>query len=62
MPSRSKYLPPSMMREARAILGGNGITPDYPMVRHMDNLESLRTYEGTDEMHILILGDAIMLN
>jgi glutaryl-CoA dehydrogenase len=46
-------------REARTILGGNGITLDYPVIRHMNNLESVRTYEGTDEVHTLILGNAI---
>ncbi|MCA1688682.1 MAG: acyl-CoA dehydrogenase family protein [Actinobacteria bacterium] len=46
-------------REARAILGGNGITLDYPVMRHMNNLESVLTYEGTSEVHTLILGHAI---
>ncbi len=46
-------------REARTILGGNGITLDYPMMRHANNLESVRTYEGTDEVHTLILGNVI---
>ncbi|ABG04706.1 acyl-CoA dehydrogenase-like protein [Rubrobacter xylanophilus DSM 9941] len=46
-------------REARAILGGNGVTLDYPPLRHANNLESVRTYEGTDEVHTLILGQAI---
>ncbi|MBF6672654.1 MULTISPECIES: acyl-CoA dehydrogenase family protein [Glutamicibacter] len=43
-------------REARTILGGNGITLDYSPLRHANNLESVRTYEGTDEVHTLILG------
>ncbi|ALV44213.1 acyl-CoA dehydrogenase [Arthrobacter alpinus] len=43
-------------REARTILGGNGITLDYSPMRHANNLESVRTYEGTDEVHTLILG------
>jgi glutaryl-CoA dehydrogenase len=43
-------------REARTILGGNGITLDYSPLRHANNLESVRTYEGTDEIHTLILG------
>ena len=47
-------------REARTILGGNGVTLDYPVMRHMANLESVRTYEGTDEVHALILGNAII--
>jgi glutaryl-CoA dehydrogenase len=46
-------------REARTILGGNGITSDFPVMRHMANLESVRTYEGTDEVHTLILGNAM---
>jgi len=43
-------------RGAREILGGNGITLDYSPLRHASNLESVRTYEGTDEIHALILG------
>jgi glutaryl-CoA dehydrogenase len=46
-------------REARTILGGNGITLEYPVIRHANNLESVRTYEGTDEVHTLILGQSI---
>ena len=46
-------------REARSILGANGITLEYPVVRHMNNLESVLTYEGTSEIHTLILGEAI---
>jgi len=46
-------------REARTVLGGNGITLDYPPLRHAANLESVRTYEGTDEVHTLILGQHI---
>ncbi|MBT2585762.1 acyl-CoA dehydrogenase family protein [Arthrobacter sp. ISL-95] len=46
-------------REARTILGGNGITLDYSPLRHANNLESVRTYEGTDEVHTLILGQHI---
>jgi len=41
---------------AREILGANGITDDYPIMRHMMNIESVYTYEGTNEMHTLILG------
>ena len=44
---------------ARGILGANGITSDYPVMRHMMNIESVYTYEGTDEMHTLILGHDI---
>ena len=46
-------------REARSILGGNGITLDYSPLRHAANLESVRTYEGTDEVHTLVLGQHI---
>jgi glutaryl-CoA dehydrogenase len=46
-------------REARTILGANGITLEYPVVRHMNNLESVVTYEGTSEIHTLILGEAV---
>lgn len=46
-------------RSARTILGGNGITLEYSPLRHANNLESVRTYEGTDEIHTLIIGRAI---
>ncbi|MCB1247615.1 MAG: acyl-CoA dehydrogenase family protein [Acidimicrobiia bacterium] len=46
-------------REARSVLGANGITLEYPVVRHMNNLESVFTYEGTNEIHTLVLGQAI---
>ncbi len=46
-------------REARTILGANGITTEYPVMRHANNLESVLTYEGTTEMHTLILGEAL---
>ncbi|MEU3271997.1 acyl-CoA dehydrogenase family protein [Saccharomonospora sp. NPDC006951] len=46
-------------REARTILGANGISLEYPVIRHMANLESVLTYEGTVEMHTLVLGQAI---
>ena len=45
-------------RTARTILGGNGISLEYPVIRHMVNLESVLTYEGTAEMHQLVLGQA----
>jgi glutaryl-CoA dehydrogenase len=45
--------------QARTILGGDGITDAYPVMRHAANLESVRTYEGTDEIHQLILGRAL---
>lgn len=43
----------------RSILGGDGVTADYPVMRHMMNLESVRTYEGTDEVHALVVGRAL---
>jgi glutaryl-CoA dehydrogenase len=46
-------------RSARAILGANGISVEYPVIRHMMNLESVYTYEGTHEVHTLILGRAL---
>lgn len=46
-------------RTARGILGANGITDDYPIMRHIMNLESVYTYEGTHEMHTLIIGKSI---
>jgi len=46
-------------REARTILGANGVTLEYPISRHMNNLESVFTYEGTDDIHTLIIGQAI---
>jgi glutaryl-CoA dehydrogenase len=46
-------------RSARSVLGANGITLEYPVIRHMNNLESVYTYEGTNEIHTLILGMAI---
>ena len=46
-------------RTARTILGGNGITLEYPVIRHMNNLESVLTYEGTHEVHTLVVGEAL---
>jgi glutaryl-CoA dehydrogenase len=46
-------------RMARDILGANGITEDYPIMRHMMNLESVKTYEGTHDIHALILGQHV---
>ncbi|GAA1741073.1 acyl-CoA dehydrogenase family protein [Microbacterium paludicola] len=46
----------AIAREARTILGGNGVSADYSPLRHANNLESVRTYEGTDEVHTLVLG------
>ena len=49
----------AIAREARTILGANGITLEYPVLRHMNNLESVLTYEGTSEIHTLVLGEAL---
>jgi glutaryl-CoA dehydrogenase len=49
----------AIARECRSILGGNGITLEYPVIRHMNNLESVFTYEGTNEMHTLVVGEAL---
>ena len=49
----------AIARECRAILGGNGVTLEYPIIRHMNNLESVFTYEGTNEMHTLVVGEAL---
>jgi glutaryl-CoA dehydrogenase len=47
----------AIAREARTILGGNGVLAEHSPLRHAANLESVRTYEGTDEVHTLILGE-----
>ncbi len=49
----------AIAREARSVLGANGITLEYPVIRHMNNLESVYTYEGTNEIHTLVLGQAV---
>jgi glutaryl-CoA dehydrogenase len=46
-------------RQCRTILGANGITSEYPVMRHANNLESVLTYEGTSEMHALVIGQAL---
>ncbi len=46
-------------REARTVLGANGVTLEYPVIRHANNLESVLTYEGTEEIQTLALGQAI---
>jgi glutaryl-CoA dehydrogenase len=46
-------------RSARTVLGGNGITLEYPVIRHANNLESVLTYEGTHEVHTLVVGGAL---
>ncbi|QLY32672.1 acyl-CoA dehydrogenase family protein [Nocardia huaxiensis] len=49
----------AIARECRTILGANGITLEYPVLRHANNLESVLTYEGTAEVHQLVLGEAL---
>ncbi|GAA1477289.1 acyl-CoA dehydrogenase family protein [Nocardioides aestuarii] len=49
----------AIARECRTLLGANGITLDYPLLRHANNLESVLTYEGTAEVHQLVLGQAL---
>jgi glutaryl-CoA dehydrogenase len=49
----------AIAREARDMLGGNGITDEYHIMRHAQNLETVNTYEGTHDVHALILGRAI---
>lgn len=49
----------AIARECRSILGANGVTLEYPIIRHMNNLESVFTYEGTNEMHTLVIGQAL---
>ena len=46
----------AIARQARDMLGGNGISDEYPVMRHMVNLEVVNTYEGTHDIHALILG------
>ncbi|MEN0137700.1 MAG: acyl-CoA dehydrogenase family protein, partial [Rhodococcus sp. (in: high G+C Gram-positive bacteria)] len=49
----------AIARECRTILGANGITLEYPVIRHANNLESVLTYEGTSEVHQLVIGKAL---
>jgi glutaryl-CoA dehydrogenase len=49
----------AIARAARTILGANGVTLEYPVIRHANNLESVLTYEGTSEVHSLVLGQAL---
>jgi glutaryl-CoA dehydrogenase len=49
----------AIAREARTILGAAGITTEYPVLRHASNLESVLTYEGTSEVHQLVIGQAL---
>ncbi len=49
----------AIARECRTILGANGVTLEYPVMRHANNLESVLTYEGTSEVHQLVIGQAL---
>jgi glutaryl-CoA dehydrogenase len=49
----------AIARESRTILGANGVTLEYPVLRHANNLESVLTYEGTEEIHTLVIGHAV---
>ena len=64
-PSRSRWPSATTARSrstsraaSRDILGANGITAEYPVMRHMCNLESVKTYEGTHNIHTLVLGES----
>src|SRR5258708_8751381 len=46
-------------RLSRDLLGGNGIMDDYPLIRHLCNLETVQTYEGTDHIHALVIGERV---
>ena len=46
-------------RIARDLLGANGITDEYPVIRHLCNLETVKTYEGTDHIHALVIGERV---
>jgi glutaryl-CoA dehydrogenase len=49
----------TIAHSARTILGGDGVTDEFPVMRHMNNLESVRTYEGTDDIHTLVIGRSL---
>jgi glutaryl-CoA dehydrogenase len=49
----------AIARQCRTLLGANGITLEYPVMRHANNLESVLTYEGTSEVHQLVIGEAL---
>jgi len=49
----------AIAREARDMLGGNGVSDEYHVIRHVLNLEAVNTYEGTHDVHALILGRAM---
>lgn len=49
----------AIARECRTVLGASGISSEYPPLRHANNLESVLTYEGTSEIHTLVIGQAL---
>lgn len=49
----------AIARQCRTILGANGVSGDYPVMRHANNLESVLTYEGTSEIHQLVVGQRL---
>ena len=53
------HIATDIAREARRLLGANGILAEYSSMRHMENLESVYTYEGTHDVHTLVLGQAV---
>ena len=57
--STTSARPSTIARECRTLLGGSGITLEYSPLRHANNLESVLTYEGTSEMHLLVIGQAL---
>ena len=57
--SATSTMPSPSPRAARQVLGANGITLEYPVIRHMNNLESIVTYEGTADVHALVVGGAV---
>ena len=56
---RVKAVAREICARARTILGASGILGEYPIMRHTANLESVNTYEGTHEMHMLVIGEAV---
>ena len=60
MAKRNNYkIAKTIASMAREMLGANGILDEYPIMRHLNNIESVKTYEGTHEMHTLILGEDV---
>ena len=49
----------AIARQCRTILGANGVSGEYPVMRHANNLESVLTYEGTSEIHQLVIGQKL---